>query len=230
MSMRERRRMLLATLGGNLKFYITYNGVIYEYQFESGMVWSDFVASKYNDGNFTVNGTVIQYHGYTVSKTTPVATTDEIAEDSYTAVAPLVIYVTPNTALTNGVGTGFSVKNTGIYIQNSGDEAGLQKCGYIGASSAAGFDVTKYAFLSITAKISPNNNTSYPGYVGYYESGATLANITSFSYTKREAISTTTAKTVNINISDVTSNIYVYLNTSNGENSRYLYATNITLS
>lgn len=59
MDMFTRRRMLLVCGVENPVFFITYNNVKYEYEFEEGMTWSQFISSNYNDGNFTYSGTKV---------------------------------------------------------------------------------------------------------------------------------------------------------------------------
>ncbi len=43
------------------KLYVTFAGNLYEYEFASGMTWSGFVSSSYNDGKFSFGNAKIKY-------------------------------------------------------------------------------------------------------------------------------------------------------------------------
>ena len=65
-------------------FYITYNGTIYEYNFDDGMTWNDFISSSYNDGNFSISGSNIKYiNKIIVVESDSVTTSDLITEGSF---------------------------------------------------------------------------------------------------------------------------------------------------
>ena len=58
----ESRRRMLGSGSGNPIFYLQKidGSQTLEFEFEEGMLWSDFVASKYNDGLFTMDNTELQ--------------------------------------------------------------------------------------------------------------------------------------------------------------------------
>lgn len=84
--------MLLATLGGNPKFYITYNGVTYEYQFIKGMTWTQFASSEFNDGNKVRIYSGKVYFNGTTDKILNSLPNSAIEEKTYSTLAPLYLY------------------------------------------------------------------------------------------------------------------------------------------
>ena len=62
--MYNRRRLLMCD---GLKFFILYDGILHGYKFLKNMTWRDFVSSRYNDGNFVINGTDVLFCEHKVS-------------------------------------------------------------------------------------------------------------------------------------------------------------------
>ena len=51
----------LVTVEQYKTFYITYNDISYEYHFEEGMSWQNFINSDFNDGNIGIVGTELYF-------------------------------------------------------------------------------------------------------------------------------------------------------------------------
>lgn len=176
----KRRRLLLCD---SLKFFILYNNEVHEFKFLKNMTWTAFVASRFNDGNFSVSGSNILFNGYKVSlNDNAVSPSGAITEKTiYGIIIPHYIFkegsglvrgtyygesadsVTVNSSYIKC--TGFKV--TPIIVDGSpGSSWGDEEYGYNGAllgetistesyyPQGNGFDVTQYKTLYIEAKTS----------------------------------------------------------------------------
>lgn len=215
--MKERRRMLLATLKGNPKF--TINGI--EYEFEKGMNWAQFASSQYNDGRITFDGSYVLFDDrYHVELGTPLMKSS--------------IVITPDAAYTAKYRwifkTGYGTVGAILYDASEWYIPMDSNNGYVwiddisnvvfGTAAGSKYNLANYTILVATFKNTSSTNDESMGFssqIGVYPNNLIVdlpANKT--SWTNRFA-----------SISDMTYNQYFWVCTDSSRSN--LYFKNIYL-
>lgn len=76
-------------------FRIIHNNVQYDYNFLEGWTWADFVASDFNDENFTIDGTNVRFLGCSVHIDKVLVTTSSALQEISYSVLPLMYVYQP---------------------------------------------------------------------------------------------------------------------------------------
>lgn len=88
-------------------FRIIHNNVQYDYKFLKNWTWADFIASEYNDGNFTIDGTNVRFLGCSVHIDRVLVTTSSaLQEISYSVLPIMYVYEPGYTSFQNTDGYG----------------------------------------------------------------------------------------------------------------------------
>ncbi len=211
-------------------FYLQSNGATYEYHFDQGMTWNDFVNSSYNNGNFSINGSYLLYgNRYDVLLSDSfVLTTSTITKNTTYSANKRIIYKNGYAGLYWGVK---SVDYTGSigssYISASGNGTSTRMYeGYIILcfTSSVGYNFTNYSSLIISARML-NGGDYLGGIVGYlpyaYYSDAPGTN----KFTSYKKVNSTSTTTYLFDISSISGNYCIAI-TSGGAD--FYYSTEVT--
>lgn len=88
-------------------FRIIHNNVQYDYKFLENWTWADFIASEYNDGNFTIDGTNVRFLGCSVHIDRVLVTTSSVLQEiSYSVLPFMYVYEPGYTSFQNTDGYG----------------------------------------------------------------------------------------------------------------------------
>ena len=198
-----RRRMLL---GGVVlfKFYVTQKGTKFEFSFEDGMKWSDFVNSKYNEGDFSISGTSIVFKGGKISGESSTGTI--VAEKNYTSEVKIVVFSSGNRSLSNGSIVSGTSYSKGYSFTNNAIRIGAGEAGKVSIQGINfdGYSTINFEAWTNTAEEEPTASYYYVGY------GNTKSPTDSSSGKVTKAVPKS-RKTISFDIKNVNGEKYIYL-------------------
>lgn len=195
-----RRRMLFQGVV-LFKFYVTQKGTKFEFSFEDGMKWSDFVNSKYNDGNFSISGTSIIFKGGRISGES--STGAIVAEKNYTSEVKLVVFESGSRSLSNGSIVSGTSYSKGYSFTSNAIRIGAGEAGKVSIQGISfdGYSTINFEAFANTADEEPSS-TFY--YVGYGSSKAPDSGKVTKAVPKSR-------ETISFNIKNVAGEKYIYL-------------------
>ena len=218
MNLVSRRHSLLTNSKPPLKFYVIYKGTTYEYNFDDGMTWAEFVASDYNDGNFTLSGTAIYYNSDGMLSN--ISSTTVIIEEA--------TYNTRYYIFKEGTGLLTTVYSKSSYVNTDRIDYityDLYRANYLNIQqSFTGYNTLCFEGKSATYT-NDSGTTSYnSAFVGY---GSTALTKAAKPATSTQLLAQKTRGTVSFDISALSGNYYVQIGetiyTKQGSYKDYIY-------
>ena len=198
-----RRRMLFQGVV-LFKFYVTQKGTKFEFSFEDGMKWSDFVNSKYNDGYFSISGTSIIFKGGRISGESSTGTI--VAEKNYTSEVKLYVFESGSRSLSNGLIVSGTSYSKGYSFTNNAIRIGAGEAGKV-SIQGINFDGYSILYFDTWANTADEEPSSTFYYIGY----GNTKSPTDSSSGKVTKVVPKSRKTVSFDIKNVSGEKYIYL-------------------
>lgn len=210
-------------LAGKPKFVVTYNGAAYEYEFDKGMTWAQFIASPYNTGNaFYNSGGYVKFNMYRQT-----VMNGNYAITAAAAIDPNIaysVYIFDGQVFKNGLAKGWYTTSR-CYSSNTNEDK----------PSSATFSSYPYlsAKLTVMKNYSMKQNIIPPAYLSNITAYASRVDITGRNYIQNTKVQTSlyvnspNGKYAWLQFTTINSqSLYKYINTNQTapyENNIYLY-------